>query len=155
MLFFASAEMAVVSVNKSKIRALSTQGNKKAQLLEGLIDAPTDFLSAIQIGITLAGFFSSAAAASSFSDPLGAVLTRWHIPYGPQIAFVVVTVILSYFNLIFGELVPKRIALKKAETVALFSVRPVVIVKKIAIPFIRLLSFSTHFVLKLFGFSSN
>ena len=149
--FFASAEMAIVSVNKSKIKQLSTNGNKKAQLLEKLMEDPSNFLSTIQIGITLAGFFSSASAATGISTHLSTVLAPLNIPYSKEICMFGVTLILSYFTLVFGELVPKRIAMKKSEKISLFSVKPISIISKIAKPFIKLLSFSTSVVLKLTG----
>ncbi|MCU9814507.1 hemolysin family protein [Paraclostridium sp. AKS73] len=147
--FFASAEMAIVSVNKSKIKQLSASGNKKAQLLEKLMEDPSNFLSTIQIGITLAGFFSSASAATGISTHLSNVLAPLSIPYYKELCMFIVTIILSYFTLVFGELVPKRIALKKAERISLFSVKPIYIISKIAKPFIKLLSFSTSLVLKI------
>ncbi|OXX83954.1 hemolysin [Paraclostridium benzoelyticum] len=147
--FFASAEMAIVSVNKSKIKQLSASGNKKAQLLEKLMEDPSNFLSTIQIGITLAGFFSSASAATGISTHLSNVLAPLSIPYYKELCMFIVTIILSYFTLVFGELVPKRIALKKAEKISLFSVKPIYIISKIAKPFIKLLSFSTSLVLKI------
>lgn len=147
--FFASAEMAIVSVNKSKIKQLSASGNKKAQLLERLMEDPSNFLSTIQIGITLAGFFSSASAATGISTHLSKILAPLSIPYSNELCMFLVTIILSYFTLVFGELVPKRIALKKAEKISLFSVKSIYIISKIAKPFIKLLSFSTSLVLKI------
>ncbi|WP_195947317.1 hemolysin family protein [Paraclostridium bifermentans] len=147
--FFASAEMAIVSVNKSKIKQLSASGNKKAQLLERLMEDPSNFLSTIQIGITLAGFFSSASAATGISTHLSKILDPLSIPYSNELCMFLVTIILSYFTLVFGELVPKRIALKKAEKISLFSVKSIYIISKIAKPFIKLLSFSTSLVLKI------
>lgn len=141
--------MAIVSVNKSKIKQLSASGNKKAQLLEKLMEDPSNFLSTIQIGITLAGFFSSASAATGISTHLSKVLAPLSIPYSKELCMFVVTIVLSYFTLVFGELVPKRIALKKAEKISLFSVKPIYIISKIAKPFIKLLSFSTSLVLKI------
>ena len=147
--FFASAEMAIVSVNKSKVKQLSKDGNQKAKLLEKLMGDPSNFLSTIQIGKTLAGFFSSASAATGISAYMSSILKPFNIPYYSEISMIIVTLILSYFTLVFGELVPKRIALKKAEKLALFSVKPVYILSKIAKPFIKLLSLSTLIVLKL------
>ena len=120
--FFASAEMAIVSVNKSKVQALSEEGNEKAKLLEKLIKEPSNFLSTIQIGITLAGFFSSASAATGLSTYVSDILKPLNILYSNEISMIGITLILSYFTLVFGELVPKRIALKKSESIALFSV---------------------------------
>ena len=152
--FFASAEMAAVSVNKNKIKILAeNEGNKKAELILRLLEEPTKFLSTIQVAITLSGFLASASAATSFSKPLGKLLAQWGIgyPYNENISLVFVTIILSYFTLVFGELVPKRIALQKAEFISLFSVKIILIVSKITSPFIKLLSLSTNFVLHLLG----
>ncbi|MBW4862859.1 MAG: DUF21 domain-containing protein, partial [Paeniclostridium sp.] len=107
--FFASAEMAIVSVNKSKVQALSEEGNERAKLLEKLIKEPSNFLSTIQIGITLAGFFSSASAATGLSTYLSDILKPLNILYSNEISMIGITLILSYFTLVFGELVPKRI----------------------------------------------
>lgn len=147
--FFASAEMAIVSVNKSKIKSLSDEGNKKAILLQKLMAEPSNFLSTIQIGITLAGFFSSASAATGLSSYLETLLIPLNIPYTSEISMISITLLLSYFTLVLGELVPKRIALKKAESIALFSVKPVYLISIIAKPFIKILSMSTSLVLKL------
>lgn len=152
--FFASAEMAIVSVNKNKMKMLANEGNKKAEILCKLIEEPTKFLSTIQVGITLAGFFASASAATGISEELGKFLSNVNVPYGKQISFVGVTVILSYFTLVFGELVPKRIALKKSEEIAMISLRPVIFLSKIASPFIKILSLSTSLVLNLIGLDS-
>lgn len=149
--FFASAEMAIVSVNKSKVKALSEEGNKNAKLLYKLIKEPSNFLSTIQIGITLAGFFSSASAATGLSTYIANTLRPLNIPYTNEISMVVITIILSYFTLVFGELVPKRIALKKSESIALHSVKPIYFISIIAKPFIKILSLSTGLVLKLTG----
>lgn len=152
--FFASAEMAAVSVNKNKIKILAeNEGNKKAELILKLLEEPTKFLSTIQVAITLSGFLASASAATSFSKPLGKLLAQWGIgyPYNENISLVFVTIILSYFTLVFGELVPKRIALQKAEFISLFSVKIIFTVSKITSPFIKLLSLSTNFVLHLLG----
>ena len=99
--------MAIVSVNKSKVRKLKEEGNSKAKLLEELIEEPSNFLSTIQIGITLAGFFSSASAATGISEHISRLLSPFNIPYTNEISMIVVTLILSYFTLVFGELVPK------------------------------------------------
>lgn len=147
--FFASAEMAFVSVNKHKIKSLSENGNKKAILLEKLLEDPSNFLSTIQIGITLAGFFSSASAATTLSVRLFNVLSPLNIPYAQEFSMILITLILSFLTLIFGELVPKRIALKSCEKIALFSVKPVYVLSKIANPIIKILSLSTKIILKL------
>lgn len=153
--FFASAEMAIVSLNRNKIRMSAEEGNKKAQLIEKLLEEPTKFLSTIQVGITLAGFFSSASAATGISDQLGNLLEQNHIPYGQEISLVGVTILLSYVILVFGELFPKRVALQKSEAIAMFSVRPILLVSKLMNPFIKLLSLSTNLLMRLVGMNIN
>ncbi|MBN1046846.1 HlyC/CorC family transporter [Clostridium botulinum] len=149
--FFASAEMAIVSLNKNKIKLLAEEGNKKAITLLKLMEEPTKFLSTIQVGITLAGFFNSASAATGISQDLARYLSGLNVPYSNKIALIIVTVIISYITLVFGELFPKRIALKKSETIAMFSVRPILYVSKITAPFIKLLSASTNILVSLAG----
>ena len=151
--FFASAEMAIVSVNRNRIKMLADDGNKKASLLVDLLEEPNKFLSTIQVGITLAGFFSSASAATGISEVIGASLSQLGIPYAQSISLIVITIILSYFTLVFGELVPKRIALQKSEQMAMLSVRPIVFVFKFAKPFVKLLSLSTNVLLRVIGMS--
>ena len=151
--FFASAEMAIVSVNRNRIKMLADDGNKKASLLVDLLEEPNKFLSTIQVGITLAGFFSSASAATGISEVIGASLSQIGIPYAQSISLVVITIILSYVTLVFGELVPKRIALQKSEQMAMLSVRPIVFVFKFAKPFVKLLSLSTNVLLRVIGMS--
>ena len=135
--FFAAAEMAFVSVNKHKINSLCEEKNKNAILLNKLLEDPSNFLSTIQIGITLAGFFSSASAATTLSVRLFNVLSPYNIPYAQEISMILITLVLSFLTLVFGELVPKRIALKKCETIALASVAPVYFISKISKPFIK------------------
>ena len=151
--FFASAEMAIVSVNRNRIKMLADDGNKKASLLVDLLEEPNKFLSTIQVGITLAGFFSSASAATGISEVIGASLSQLGIPYAQSISIIVITLLLSYFTLVFGELVPKRIALQKSEQIAMLSVRPIVFVFKFAKPFVKLLSLSTNVLLRVIGMS--
>jgi putative hemolysin len=149
--FFSCAEMAMVSVNKSKIKRLAEEGKKSAKLVHQFSMEPTKFLSTIQVAITLAGFFSSASAASGLSRPLGEWLSNKNILYGSQIAFVAVTLTLSYFTLVFGELVPKKVALQQPEAISMFCVKPIKAVSKIAYPFIKLLTFTTNLVTRPFG----
>ncbi len=149
--FFAGAEMAVVSVNKNRVEVLAEEGNKRAQLLLTLFDDSTKFLSTIQVAITLAGFFSSASAATGISQVLGAKMAEFGIPYSSTAAVIIVTIILSYVTLVFGELVPKRIALQKAEALSMVAVTPVYVISKILSPFIKLLSVSTNGFLHIIG----
>lgn len=152
---FASAELAVLSINETKLERLATQGNKKAKRLYKLTREPAKFLSTIQIAITLSGFLGSAFAADGFSDPL----VDWVLSLGVKlpretldtIAVVVITLILSYFTLIFGELVPKRIAMKKSESLALAISGLVSAISVLFKPVVWLLSVSTNAVLRLCG----
>lgn len=149
--FFASAEMAMVSANSNKIKELSENGDKRAEILLHISKDQTRFLSTIQVAITLAGFFSSGSAATSFSKPIGEFLAKYNIPYGDTISFILITIVLSYITLVFGELVPKRIALGNSEKVALSSAKVIAFSSKIFKPFVKLLSISTVGVLKLTG----
>ncbi|WP_300361473.1 hemolysin family protein [Fusobacterium sp.] len=149
--FFSCTEMAIVSINKNKINMLAEKGNKRAKLVLKLLEEPTNFLSTIQVAITLSGFFASASAATNFSYVVESWISVFSIPYTKEISLILVTVVLSFFTLVFGELVPKRIALQKAEGIGLFSVRIVYLISLVVLPFIKLLSFSTNFVLKIIG----
>ena len=145
--FFSSAEMAIVSINKNKLKILVEEGNRKAIMLENLMKEPSKFLSTIQVGITLAGFFASASAATGLSQYLSINLRKLGIPYSGQISMILITFVLSYITLVFGELIPKRIALKSSEKIALSSVGTIVTVSKIFSPFVKFLTFSTNIVL--------
>lgn len=152
--FFAAAEIAVISLSETKLRKQAEEGDKKAKKLLGLTQAPDHFLSAIQIAITLAGFLSSAFAADSFSDPLVQWLMAQGVTQIPQstlntLMVIVITIVLSYFSLVLGELVPKRIAMKKTEAVARMTVGTVCAVATVCRPVIWLLSKSTNGVLRL------
>lgn len=152
---FASAEIAILSVNEAKLERLAAQGNKKAKRLYKLTREPARFLSTIQIAITLSGFLGSAFAADGFSDPL----VEWILSLGVKIhretldtiAVVMITVILSYFTLIFGELVPKRIAMKKSEALALAISGLVSAISVLFKPIVWFLSISTNVILRLCG----
>ncbi|WP_239253675.1 hemolysin family protein [Listeria ilorinensis] len=145
--FFASAEMALVSLNKNRIRNQAEEGDKKAILLTKLIDDPSNFLATIQVCITLAGFFSSASAATSIATRLEVYLGG--SGFAKELSIILVTIVLSYITLVFGELYPKRIALQKSEAIARFSVRPIIVVGYVLRPFVKLLSFSTNILVKL------
>ncbi|MDR3242459.1 MAG: hemolysin family protein [Clostridiales Family XIII bacterium] len=153
--FFASAEMSAVSVNKTKIRILAQEGDKRAKTLRELLEQPNRLLSTIQVVITLSGFLASASAATSMAGDIGKVFSKFGLPYGTQIAVVLVTVALSYVSLVFGELYPKRMALRHAEKIALFSARPVFLISKLAAPFVWLLSKSVNLLLRLTGVDEN
>jgi len=147
--FFSSAEMAIVSLNKNKLKILIEDGNKKAILLDNLLQEPSKFLSTIQVGITLAGFFASASAATGLLQYLSGALQPLNIPYSNQISMILITFLLSYVTLVFGELIPKRIALRNSEKIALSSVGVVVFISRLFSPFVKFLTFSTNLVLTI------
>lgn len=152
---FASAEIAVLSVNEAKIAAMAEKGNKRAQRLLKLMKEPEKFLSTIQIAITLSGFLGSAFAAENFADPLAAWLLSLGVPMSAAsletVMVVLITLVLSYFTLIFGELVPKRVAMKKSEELALAYSGIVGGISAAFKPIVYSLSFSTNAVLKMCG----
>lgn len=149
--FFAASEMAMVSIQKSRVAQLKNENVKGATKLYKLMQNPNRFLSTIQVGITLAGFFASALAASNFSKKLGVYLMQLGIPYAENFAFILITLLLSYFTLVFGELFPKNIALAHSETIALKSAKIIAFISFIATPFVWLLAQSTSLLMKLFN----
>ena len=157
--FFAASEMALVSLNDNKIRLMAEQGNKKAIMVQNLLLEPSRFLATIQIGITLAGFLASAFAAESFAGRLAEILYNFGIPLNVNlletISTVMITLVLSYFTLVFGELVPKRLALQKSEKISMFAAAPLTLLSKVTSPFVKLLTVSTNLVVRLFGFDPN
>ena len=144
--FFSGAEMAIVSINKNKLKMLVEDGNKRAIMLDKLLEEPSKFLSTIQVGITLAGFFASASAATGISKYFSSYLQKLNIPYSNQISMILITLLLSYITLVFGELIPKRLALRKSEKIALFSIGIIITISKIFSPFVKFLTFSTNTV---------
>lgn len=157
--FFAAAEIAFISLNDAKIEKMAKEGNKKAKSIEKMIKNPSKFLATIQIGITLAGFLSSAFAADTFVDKLAPVLNSWIPTVGVSawraISLILITIILSYFTLIFGELVPKRLAMKHYEKIAFASIGIIKVISVITAPFVKFLTFSTNIVSKIFGVTEN
>ncbi len=153
--FFAASEIALISLNDNKIKIMAEAGNRKAKQLANLLGEPSRFLATIQIGITLAGFLASAFAAETFADPLVTVLKDLNLPGSESllrvITVIVITIILSYFTLVMGELVPKRVAMKKFEGIAFFVVTPLTVLSKVTSPFVKLLTASTNFIIRLFG----
>ena len=156
---FACAEIAVLSVNEAKITKLEENGNKKARKLRKLTEQPSKFLSTIQVAITLSGFLGSAFAADNFATRL----VNWVMTFDPainpamlqDIAVIVITLILSYFTLILGELVPKRLAMKKSESMALALAPMLLGFAKIFTPVVWFLSVSTNLILRLIGIDPN
>lgn len=156
---FASAEIAVLTVNEAKLERMAEQGNKRAGRLFRLTREPAKFLATIQVAITLSGFLGSAFAADNFSDPLVDLILGLgvNIPRATLdvIAVVLITLILSYVTLIFGELVPKRIAMKRSEQIAM-GISGIVSGISVAFkPLVWLLSVSTNLVLRLCGIDPN
>lgn len=155
--FFAATEIAVISLNEKKVRALAEDGNKKAVKMLKIIEEPTQFLSTIQIGITLAGFLGSAFAADNFAEVLSAAISKAfnlsadNTKVINTVAVVLVTLILSYFTLIFGELVPKRIAMKHKEKLANSVCGIISFLAAVLKPIIWFLTISTNAVLRLVG----
>ncbi len=157
---FACAEIAVLSVSETKLEHMADEGNRRAKRLSRLVKEPAKFLATIQVAITLSGFLGSAFAADNFSEPLVKWIYSWGWVTLPvevldTIAVVVITLILSYFTLVFGELVPKRIAMKKAESIAMGLSGVVSGISVIFKPIVWFLSASTNLILRLFGIDPN
>ena len=156
---FACVEIAVVSVNDTKLEKMVSDGNKKAMRLQKLTSQPSRFLATIQVASTLSGLLGSAFAADNFSEPLVAWLVSIGTPIPEKtldtIAVVLITLILSYVTLIFGELVPKRVAMQKTESIALGLSGMITAVSKIFAPLVWLLTASTNGVLRLLGIDPN
>lgn len=156
---FACAEIAVISMNDSKLAKLAAEGDKRAVRLARLTSQPARFLATIQVAITLSGFMGSAFAAENFSDGL----VNWLIGLGVSVpratldafSVVVITIILSYFTLIFGELVPKRVAMRKAEALALGMSALISGIAAIFKPIVWFLTASTNGILRLIGIDPN
>lgn len=156
--FFAAAEMAIISINDTKIKVMADEGHKKALRLVKILETPTEFLSTIQVGITLAGFMSSAIASATFSDDVSLFLLKY-IPTTKEVltpvVMVLITLAISYLSLVFGELVPKRVAMHFNEKIAFGTSGVILVVGKVTKPLVRLLSFSTKTVLRLLGIDPN
>jgi putative hemolysin len=151
--FFASAEMAIASLNKNEIKHLAQEGNVKAQLLSKIIEEPTKILLALRVGIMLVGYFLITSVATSISSNLAGVLNRINIPYSHRVALICITIGLAYIIIVIGELFPKKIAQQKSQAIAMFSVVPVFYVCKIVGPFVTLLSSSTNILVRITGLS--
>ncbi len=155
--FFAASEIAIITLNDNKLQKQAEAGDKKAKQVLSLTADSSRFLATIQVGVTLAGFLTSATAAQSLSEPLA----DWFVGLVPSlqaqaglvqsVSVVVITLLMSYFSLVFGELVPKRIAMQKAEAVAFAFIGPLRVVASISKPFVKFLSFSTNAMVRLCG----
>lgn len=156
---FASAEIAVISMNDAKLAALAAQGDRRAVRLARLTSQPARFLATIQVAITLSGFLGSAFAADNFSGSLVSWLMGLGVPLPEKtldtIAVVCITLILSYFTLVFGELVPKRVAMYKAEALALGISGLISGIARLFAPLVWLLTASTNAILRLLGIDPN
>ena len=155
--YFAATEIAYISLNDAKVSKQAREGNKKARQIEDMLKNPSRFLATIQIGITLTGFLSSAFASDAFADELAPLLYRL-FPIINQdiwngISIVIITIILSFFTLVFGELVPKRLAMKYYEKISYATIGVIRIISKITSPFVKLLTISTNMISKFFGVS--
>ena len=152
---FACAEIAVISMNDNRLAKLALEGDKRAVRLERLTAQPARFLATIQVAITLSGFLGSAFAAEHFSDVLVKMLVRLGVPISVKVldslAVVLITVILSYFTLVFGELVPKQAAMRKAEPLALGMSALISGIARMFAPIVFLLTASTNGILRLLG----
>jgi putative hemolysin len=150
--FFAAAEIALVSLRESQVERLSQRG-RRGRTLASLVRDPNRFLAAVQVGVTLAGFISAGFGASQIAPALVPRLESWGLSEGwaSAISFIGVTIVIAYISLVIGELVPKRIALQRAESTALILAGPVELLARITRPFIWLLSISTNALVRLLG----
>lgn len=153
--YFAATEIAFISLNKTKIEKQANEGNKKARKIEKMLEKPSEFLATIQIGITLAGFLSSAFASDAFANILAPSLNKIFPMLSIQIlkgiSIVLITIILSFFTLVFGELVPKRLAMKYYEKISFSSINAIKFLSVITAPFVKVLSYTTNAISKIFG----
>ncbi len=153
--FFAMTEIAFISVNETKISRKAKEKDHKAIQIDKMLKMPSKFLATIQIGITLAGFLSSAFASDAFASELAPILhsivPQISVDIWNGISIVIITLILSYFTLVFGELVPKRIAMKDYEKILYSTIGIISFISKVTSPFVKLLTVSTNFVSKIFG----
>lgn len=153
--YFAASEIAFISLNDIKIEKQAEEGNKKAAQIRDMLKTPSKFLATIQIGITFSGFLSSAFASDSFAEKLAPILYKimpfislnvWN-----SISIILITIILSFFTLVFGELVPKRLAMKHYEKISFATIGVIRVISVIASPFVKLLTYATNGISKLFG----
>ena len=157
--YFAASEIAFISLNDAKIEKQAKEGNKKAKQIEKMLKEPSKFLATIQIGITFAGFLSSAFASETFADMLAPVLNSWipavSIGVWKSISIIIITIILSFFTLVFGELVPKRLAMKHYEKISFATIGVIRAISIITAPFVKLLTVVTNAISRIFGVGEN
>lgn len=153
--YFAATEIAFISLNDAKIDKQAKEGNKKAKQIQKMLNNPSKFLATIQIGITMAGFLSSAFASDAFADHLAPILNGWlpmvSVDVWKTVSIIIITLILSFFTLVFGELVPKRLAMKYYEKISFATIGVIKGISVFTAPFVKLLTWSTNMVSKLFG----
>lgn len=151
--FFAASEIAIVTANDKRLRKKADEGNKDASLLLKMISRPSSFLASIQVGVTLSGLLASAIASESFADRVTGFFANMGLPASvvKVVAITVITLLLSYFTLVFGELVPKRIAMKNPERVALRVSGILHGVSVVFHPFVWFLAVSTNLFARPFG----
>lgn len=159
--FFAMSEIAIISLNDAKMEKMAEDGDKKAKQVLKLTKNSSNFLSTIQIGVTLAGFLTSAVAAQNFAVMLTDALAKTSvvkvIPVGAisVISTILITLVMSYFSLVLGELAPKKFAMQKSEKIS-FAVTPILLgFSKLTKPFVKLLSASTNLIVRMFGLDPN
>lgn len=155
--FFALSEIALVSVKKSSMEHLAAQGNSRAKMVLQLLENPENFLSSIQVGITLIGIVSGAYGGAALTDDLDQLLSAYSLNPEYVHVFSLITVIggITYFSIVIGELVPKSIAMNNAERIALIAVPIMKYFTLITYPFVRILSGSTQLILRLMGIKQN
>lgn len=155
--YFFASEIAFISLNDAKVEKMAKEGNKKAKQIEKMLRNPSKFLATIQIGITLAGFLSSAFASDTFANmlapALNSIIPSISIEIWKGISIIIITLLLSFFTLVFGELVPKRLAMKNYEKIAFANIGVIRAISIVTAPFVRLLTISTNIVSKIFGVS--
>ena len=153
--YFAASEIAFISLNDVKIEKQAREGNKKAKQIEEMLKSPSKFLATIQIGITLAGFLSSAFASDAFAEKLApslyTLMPFFSLAVWKSISIIIITIILSFFTLVFGELVPKRLAMKHYEKISFATIGVIRMISIITSPFVKLLTFVTNTISKIFG----
>lgn len=146
--FFASVESAILSTNKNKIISLIEKGDKKAKSLLAIIEEPNSVLPTIQVGITTAGFLASAIAATTISSSLATFLNGYNIPFSNTISMIIITLMLCYITLVFGEVIPKKMVVKNPEKIALNSITPIKVTYILMKPFIKILDVTSNTLLK-------
>lgn len=155
--FFAMSEIAIISLNENKLKKMAEGKNKVATILLKMVREPSNFLATIQVGVTLSGLLASAVAADTFAEYI--VYAFRNVPVNPSlvriVSLFVITGVLAYFTLVFGELVPKRLAMTKAEKISFTIAQPLLVLYKIERPFVALLSWSTNKILRILGIDPN